>query len=102
MLNTTVPYYQPETAYRIFDRAMSHVDIASGKTATIGDYSTSGLASSFQYKNTMPEDPQKVCYTLMPLTSCTVADLERLADGTAIVKGFVVVGYTDGNTTVLY
>jgi carboxypeptidase D len=102
ILNNAVPYYQPETAYRIFDRAMAHVDIASGNFPATGGYTTSGPASSFQYKNTMPEDPPKVCYTLMTLTSCTVADLQRLANGMAIVKDFVVVGYTDGNTTIWY
>jgi carboxypeptidase D len=81
---------------------MSHVDISCGISPTTGDYSTLGPVSSFQYKNAMPEDPPKVCYTFMTLTSCTVADLQRLADGTAIVKDFVVVGYAEGNTTIWY
>lgn len=95
-----MPYYQPETAYRIFDRAMSHVDIASGKLPTSGNYSTSGPSSTFQDKNKMPEDPPKVCYTLMTLTSCTAQDLQRLANGTAVVKDYIVVGYKEGNTTI--
>ncbi|TVY94449.1 Carboxypeptidase S1-like protein A [Lachnellula willkommii] len=97
-----VPYYQPETAYRIFDRAMSHVDIATGQRSITADYSTSGPSSSFQYKNQMPEDPKKVCYTLMALTTCTTADFQRLAAGTAIVRDFVLVGYVEGNATIWY
>lgn len=43
-----------------------------------------------------------ICYTLMALTTCTTADLARLAAGTAIVKDYLVVGYVDGNATVWY
>jgi hypothetical protein len=31
--NSSVPYYQPETAYKIFQRAMFHTDIATGEIA---------------------------------------------------------------------
>jgi hypothetical protein len=81
---------------------MAHVDIATGKGSITPNYSTSGPSSSFQYKNKMPEDPKKVCYTLMALTTCTAADFQRLAAGTAIVKDFVVVGYVEGDATVWY
>ncbi|TVY38347.1 Carboxypeptidase S1-like protein [Lachnellula subtilissima] len=97
-----VPYYQPETAYRIFDRAMSHTDIATGQASNTANCSTSGPSSSFQYKNQISEDPKKVCYTLMALNTCTTADIQRLTAGTAVVRDFVLVGYVEANTTVWY
>ncbi|KAF4629190.1 hypothetical protein G7Y89_g8959 [Cudoniella acicularis] len=63
-----VPCYQPETAYRIFDRAIFHKDIATGQTSVAID----------------------------------VEQMLKLAAGLAVVKDWVVVGYVQGNMTVLY
>ncbi|KAH8684614.1 Alpha/Beta hydrolase protein [Tricladium varicosporioides] len=99
-----VPYYQPETSLRIFERAMFHRDIATGQTSisTRGNYSSKGSQSSFGIRNIMPEDPNKVCYTYMALLTCTVAQIGMLAMGNAVVKDWVVVGYQAGNGTVVY
>jgi len=72
---------------------MSHADIATGQASNTANYSTSGPSSSFQYKNQMSEDPKKVCYTLMVLSTCTTADIQKLAAGMAVVRDFVLVGY---------
>ena len=74
---------------------MSHRDIATGNIPISLDtkYSTSGPESSFGFKNVMPEDPAKVCYAYMALTTCTLEDMLNLAAGAAIVKDWVVVGY---------
>jgi hypothetical protein len=102
--NQTVESYQPETAYRIFNRAMFHKDIATGDIAISesANYSTTGPSSSFQIKNAMPDNPPNICYTYMATTTCTTAQLARLQNGTAVVEDFVVVGYEDGSGVVLY
>ena len=86
--------YQPETAFRIFKRAMKNVDIATGEIPITPwrDYSSYGPASSFDIKNQMPEDPEKSCYVYFALTTCTVTQLLALAAGYAVVKDWVVVG----------
>jgi len=40
----------------------------------------------------MPADPKKICYVYSALTTCSIAQMEALAAGTAIVKDWVVVG----------
>ncbi|KAE9380409.1 putative carboxypeptidase S1 [Stipitochalara longipes BDJ] len=89
-----VPYYQPETAFQIFNRAMKHTDIPTGSAplSPWGDYSTYGPDSSFSTKNQMPVDPEKICYVYAALTTCSIAEMEALGAGTAVVKDWVVVG----------
>jgi carboxypeptidase D len=40
----------------------------------------------------MPNDPKKVCYVYSALTTCSVAEMESLAEGIAVLKDWVVVG----------
>lgn len=98
-----VPYYQPETAYRIFSRAMAGSDIATGQILTEADYSTAGPSSSFCIKNTVPQPPKPLCYTWDVMETCTPPQAALLANGTAIVRDFIMVGYVlpDG-TEVIY
>lgn len=91
-----VPWYQPETAYRIFMRAMFDTDIATGTTAISSNYSTVGLASSFGIKDVLPVPHPIICYTYDSVSTCTDEQLEWLAAGTAIVEDFVLVGNTNG------
>ncbi|CZR51737.1 uncharacterized protein PAC_01614 [Phialocephala subalpina] len=95
---------QPETAYRIFTRAMFHKDIVTDNISLPNNsaYSTTGSSSSFQNKNTMPDDPPKICYTYMPTTTCTTDQLARLQNGTAIVEDWVVMGYLEDEGMVYY
>jgi hypothetical protein len=106
IINTSkVPYYQPQTAYKIFHRATFHKDISSGLVpllSTLTPYSSKGPDSSSGFKNTMPVDPKKVCYTYSAYNTCTEEQMERLGNGTAIVRDWVVVGYEEGSGSVYY
>jgi hypothetical protein len=97
MLYHTAPYYQRETAYRIFTRAMFDRDIATGKTKISKQrkYKTRGPASSFHIKHVLPEPLQPICYVWAFTTTCTKEQITWMKQGTAIVKDFVVVGHTN-------
>ena len=93
-----MPAYQPETAYQIFMRALSSVDIASGKTSTANSvYTTTGPSSTWAIKNQVPSSPAPVCYIWSP-SSCTDEQTTALQNGTAIVQDYVVVGIVGHET----
>ncbi|KAL9619884.1 MAG: hypothetical protein Q9160_005531 [Pyrenula sp. 1 TL-2023] len=93
-----VPSYQPETAYRIFMRALFNHDIATGTvdTASNGDYGTQGPSDVFRIKNEDPPEPEHFCYILDAGATCTEEEIESIADGTAVVRDWILVG---GNAT---
>ena len=96
---STVPSYQPETAYQIFMRTMFGKDVATGAISLDGDeaaaleYTTEGPASVFDVNNNPPEQPAPRCYVLAaPLsTSCTEEQIAALLDGSAVVENDVVI-----------
>ncbi|KAF4468384.1 Carboxypeptidase S1 like A [Fusarium albosuccineum] len=85
--------YQPETMYRIFERAMFGRDIATGKVnlAQDKDYTTTGPKNVDGVKNRVEEAPDNKCFVRLAPASCTDEQLQALADGTAVVKDWVVV-----------
>lgn len=115
-----VPSYQPEAAYRIFMRALTHHDIATGTidthhtfpttttanttTSSSDDddddeekeqyeyYSTTGPSDTWWKKNDVLPGMPHVCYTLDPLRQCTEEEVEWIRDGTAVVKDWILVG----------
>lgn len=85
--------YQPETVFRIFDRAIFNHDIATGRADTSGNcsYTTQGPLSAFGWKNTLPPSPPPACYLYSIAPSCTPNQYEALANGSAVVKnGFIL------------
>jgi hypothetical protein len=78
---------------------MKNLDIQTGSfpLSSWGEYSTSGPESSFARKNRMPVDPEKVCYVYSALTTCSIAEMEALGAGTAVVHDWVVVGFEEGS-----
>ena len=96
-----VPSYQPETAYRIFMRALFNRDIATGEVNTIerADYSTQGPESSWQFKNEDPPEFLQFCYVLDPTALCTADQLMAVENGTAQIFNYIVV---DSNSTELF
>jgi len=89
----SVTAYQPETFFRIFQRAMFGKDVATG-SVTVGSagYSSSGPADSFGVRNAVPPAPLPVmCFVTSPLITCTPNQLAALADGSAVIKNFIVV-----------
>jgi hypothetical protein len=86
------PAYQPETVFRIFQRALAGQDIATGQVQ-IGantNYSSAGPASSFSIKNAVPPSPPPVCYLYLIRDTCLPEDVLALQQGTAVVQNFVV------------
>lgn len=96
-----IPYYQPETSYRIFMRALFNKDISTGEEDTYTDgeaYSSEGSPDTWAYKNELPPQPTHFCYSLAPET-CSEEQIESLEDGTAVVRNWIVV---DQNSTALF
>lgn len=99
----SVAAYQPETVYRIFERAVNGRDIATGEVV-IGNnssYSTSGPESSFATKNELPAGEPSICYLYVLGNTCTLDELAALKNGTAIVRDYVVTlpGTANGGAT---
>lgn len=96
-----VPSYQPETAYRIFQRSLFNQDIATGGVSTLqdGNYSTSGSPTTFQIKNTVPQSAAPTCYVIAFQNTCTSDQQAAVLNGTALVHDYIVI---DENTTALF
>lgn len=84
-------YYQPETVYRIFDRAMSGRDVGTGEVEASEGYSSEGPETVFDVKHELPESRDVVCYLYDVQVTCTPNQIQALEDGTAVVVDFVVV-----------
>lgn len=83
-------YYQPETVYRIFDRAMSGRDVGTGEEVAEG-YSSEGPETVFDVRHELPESREIVCYLYDAPLTCTANQIRALEEETAVVKDFVVV-----------
>ncbi|KAK3327682.1 carboxypeptidase S1 [Cercophora scortea] len=92
-----VPYYQPETAFRIFARTILGLDVATGRVIVARAfgprYSTTGPSSVLNVTNAVPPAPQPECYVdAAPLfMRCTQGQIAALLDGTAVVNAKRVV-----------
>lgn len=96
-----VPSYQPETAYKIFHRALFNRDISTGEvdTAANGSYSTTGPADTWAFKNEDPPEPLWICYSYDPTATCTEEQIEALLNGSAVVVDWIL---ENENSTSLY
>jgi carboxypeptidase D len=99
--NATVPYYQPETAYQIFNRVMFDTDVATGKNSAAG-YSTTGPKSAFTQSEVPAQEGQAPCYLWDILETCTGVQKQILRNGTAIVENFILIGYKQANGSVVF
>ncbi|KAI0120715.1 Alpha/Beta hydrolase protein [Xylariales sp. AK1849] len=100
-----VPWYQPETAYQIFNRVMSDKDVATGLTPTKGcgkPYSSVGVDNVFSIKNDLPPTTKPECYFWDMLETCSKAQKLMFQNGTAIAKDFIMIGYELSNGTAVY
>ncbi|KAH0337683.1 alpha/beta-hydrolase, partial [Aureobasidium melanogenum] len=105
-----VSYYQPETTYQIFNRVIFNRDVATGQVSTApasnsSTYATSGNSSALvsigapiKFESSVPS-----CYFWDIMETCTPAQVQIFANGSAITEDFILVGYTlkDG-TKVFY
>lgn len=96
-----IPAYQPETAYRIFQRAIFGMDIATGAISTTAkpDYSTQGSSTTFQVKNQDLGSPSPECYVLALGQTCTKDQIASVLNGTALVHDYILI---DGNRSHLF
>ncbi|KAK3073317.1 hypothetical protein LTR53_005219 [Teratosphaeriaceae sp. CCFEE 6253] len=98
-----VAAYRPETNFRIFNRAVSRRDIATGRVAVDGrfnDYSTDGPQSSRNITDILPASMPVLCYLWDVTGTCTQDQYEALANGTAVVEDFVVTSPAGGGGPV--
>lgn len=95
-----VPAYQPETAFRIFQRALFNLDIATGKVSTTENpnYASEGPSDVFNITNEPVTLPGSQCYVL-DRDQCTEEQWETVMNNTALVKNWIVV---DANTSYLF
>jgi hypothetical protein len=67
--------------------------VATGKIAVGSNsgYSTSGPMDTLSVRNTAPPSPPSVCYIYAIGLTCLPDEVAALANGTAVVKDYVVV-----------
>jgi hypothetical protein len=95
-----VPIFQPETAVHIFNRVMFNQDVATGKTASDSEYSTTGPSSAWSVSE-VPTLGKAQCYLWDVLETCTAAEEAILLSGNAIVEDYVLVGVKNGTNSTL-
>lgn len=83
--------YQPETVSKIFDRVMFDMDISTGLQHAGANYTTKGPNDVFNIKNKLPESPKNECYLWGLSLVCTDEEVERVANGTAEFKDYILV-----------
>ncbi|OTA54958.1 serine carboxypeptidase [Hypoxylon sp. EC38] len=95
-----VPAYQPETAYKLFHRALFNKDIATGTVNLIEnpEYVTEGPADTWAIKNEDPPDLLHFCY-VYDTSTCTEDQIESVLNGTVIIINGII---KDGNSTQLF
>ncbi|KAH7092930.1 carboxypeptidase-like protein S1 [Paraphoma chrysanthemicola] len=92
-----IPSYQPETAYKIFTRALFNLDIATGTQSTAGQYSSPGRAVPDTQLVPGAQD-LTYCYTYAA-SSCYDWQIEAIVNGTAEICNWL---FVDANTTQLF
>jgi hypothetical protein len=100
VLSSKVPFYQPETAYQIFNRVMLNQDVATGQQPSSSEYSTLGSNSAWSPSRLPSVDEIGIqqCYLWDVLETCTPAQAAVLLSGNAIVEDYILVGVKNGTT----
>lgn len=95
-----VPAYQPETAYKIFQRALFNFDIATGNISTLENpnYATEGPKEMSHIPTEPLQDPGSQCYVL-DRDQCTEEQWKKVMTGEGLVKNWILV---DANTSALF
>ena len=93
-----VASYQPETAYRMYMRAIFGLDIATGQVSA-QNYTTIGPEDTYHIPN-KPLDPQplRYCYSWSP-GSCSDDEVAAMLNGSATVCSYIL---KDRNSTQLF
>jgi hypothetical protein len=85
-----VPWFQPETAYEIFRRVTNGLDVATGKTAVSGEYSSRGAADAMVSRGALPAMPKPQCYLLSLTATCPKDVEQKLRRGQGRIRDYVV------------
>ncbi|EMD68990.1 hypothetical protein COCSADRAFT_155224 [Bipolaris sorokiniana ND90Pr] len=98
-----IPAYQPETAFKIFTRALFNLDIATGTESTAGTddestYMSTGRPDPNVQFEAYTSERLTFCYT-WDLGSCTEDQVDAVLDGSAEICQYLVV---DANSTQLF
>lgn len=96
-----VPFYQPETASKIFNRVMFNHDIATGTHSTTTNYSSQGASSAWSVSEVPASLGPAKCYLWDVFETCTLEEGKVLLSGKAIVEDYVLVGVRNGTDGVL-
>lgn len=97
-----MPWYQPETAFQIFNRVMFDKDVATGEVAISDEYASSGPASVEGITNEVSPSHERYCYLWDMLETCLLDEYAIVMSGSAIIKDYVLLGYTAPNGTNIY
>lgn len=92
-----IPSYQPETAYKIFTRALFNLDIATGTVSTAGNYTSTGRDDPNVQLVATPQD-LTYCYT-WNIGDCYEWQQDAIANGTAEICNYI---FVDANSTKLF
>lgn len=91
---------RPRVAFEIFNRALTEMDISSGRKPT-GDafkvYGTQGPQDSRFIRETLPPPSPVNCNVYSVSSSCTIEQYEALSNGTAEIVDFTVVTPAGGS-----
>jgi hypothetical protein len=91
-------FYQPETVYELFMRAMFNNDLATGKEDLTKnkEYVTEGPTDSWGWTNTLPDPPENECNLWAVPGTCTADQAMALALGNATINEFQIVSSPGG------
>lgn len=95
-----VPFWQPETASKIFNRVMFNQDVATGTISTASNYSSQGASSAWSVSEVPASLGKARCYLWDVIETCTPEEGKTLYSGKAIVKDYVLVGVRNGTDEV--
>ena len=90
----TVMSSQPETVYRIFQRAIFNTDVATGRQPVAAAdtwYRTAGPPTVRAVTQTLPPMPPLDCDLWSISSRCSQTQIDALANGTAVLKGAKVI-----------
>ena len=91
-------FYQPETVYELFMRAMFNNDLATGKEDLNKnkEYATEGPTDSWGWTNTLPDPPENECSLWAVPGTCNADQAMALALGNATISEFQIVSSPGG------
>jgi hypothetical protein len=97
-----VPSYQPEAAYDIFMRAITHRDIATGQVdlRNVKNYATQGPQDTWWSKSDILPAPPHECYIPDLMDRCSDDEIAAIINGTALVKDWIFVGTDTSKKTL--